>query len=117
MNNEPGDDFLASTNQVVPHVGRFTQSWSLQPKTCLTVNNQAVTVSTPDPAVVELCDSLFISKVSPFNACFQRVHAQPFHRMCLNSGSEMHACTSAVAYIQACRVDNTPLRIPDVCVK
>jgi hypothetical protein len=43
----------------------------------------------------------------------------PFLKMCLNSiGSDSKdPCVTAVAYLQACLMENTPLRIPDTCVK
>lgn len=117
INNEPSDDFLASSDLVEHHVADFTRSWALRPESCGPETNQTAEVSEPDEDIVELCDSLFNSKVSPFHACYERVHSHPFHDMCLHSNSVGQVCTSAVAYIQACTVVNTPLRIPDVCVK
>lgn len=63
------------------------------------------------------CDSLFANKMSPLQTCFQRVNPGPFKDMCLSSESEKEACSIAVGYMEACRVENTPLRIPDVCVR
>jgi hypothetical protein len=50
---------------------------------------------------------------------FCQVDPMPFLKMCLNSkGSDSKdPCITAVAYLQACLMESTPLRIPDICVK
>ncbi|KAK5639713.1 hypothetical protein RI129_012205 [Pyrocoelia pectoralis] len=118
MNNEPSDDLLTSSGKKVKRndIDSFAQSWILD-KTCSPMIRQSIQKHNPPEEVKALCDVFFRSKVSPFVACFPRVSNIPFLNMCLNSSSEKETCTSAVAYMNLCAVENTPLRIPEACVK
>jgi hypothetical protein len=62
-------------------------------------------------------DSSLITFYPVFLFC--QVDPMPFLKMCLNSrGLDSNdVCVTAVAYLQACLMENTPLRIPDTCVK
>ncbi|KYB29704.1 hypothetical protein TcasGA2_TC031518 [Tribolium castaneum] len=117
MNNEPSDDFLTSQKvKAKPEdLQTFTNSWAL--KKCTSNANSVNTRSRPNPAVESLCDEFFISKLSSLTTCFPRISKDPFVAMCLNSTNEKEACSVALAYISLCSYSNTPLRIPDVCVK
>ncbi|XP_044741918.1 apolipophorins-like [Chrysoperla carnea] len=120
MNNEPRDDHLASTKRINNNSGRFAQSWSLQPKKCRSTNNQAKIAMEPlNENLTELCEAFFRNKVSPLNTCFPIVNALPYFNLCMNypNGDNRTSCTAAVAYMEACKLENTPLRIPDVCVQ
>lgn len=48
-----------------------------------------------------------------------QVDPVPFNEMCYKSliSVESEICSSAVAYIQACSIQNIPLRTPNDCVK
>ncbi|KAF5300365.1 hypothetical protein FQR65_LT00986 [Abscondita terminalis] len=118
MNNEPSDDLLTSSGKKVKRndIDSFAQSWMLD-KTCSPLTGQTIQKHNSSEEVKALCDVFFQSKVSPFVACFPRVSNIPFLDMCLSSSSENEACTSAVAYMNLCAVENTPLRIPEACVK
>ncbi|KAF5274562.1 hypothetical protein FQA39_LY07174 [Lamprigera yunnana] len=118
MNNEPSDDLLTSSGKKVKRndIDSFAQSWVLD-ETCPSLTRQTIQKHNSPEEVKALCDIFFRSKVSPFVACFPRVSNTPFLDMCLGSSSEREACTSAVAYMNLCAVENTPLRIPDACVK
>lgn len=63
----------------------------------------------PIMKLTELCPVFLFCQVDPV----------PFLKMCLNSrGLDSNdVCVTAVAYLQACLMENTPLRIPDTCVK
>lgn len=99
----------------LPH---FTQSWALEKlASCRTTKQQTVFNEKTNDTIYQLCDSLFLSKVSPLQAGFQRLHTKPFMDMCLNSHDEKDVCTVATAYIEACAAQNTPIRMPDTCVK
>lgn len=120
INNERRDDFLASTDRIQHNVGRFAQSWSLQPSKCRSTTNQAKLITTKNSEeVIQLCESFFRSKVSPLSICFPIVDATPFYDLCVGypSGNNKTSCTAAVAYMEACALENTPLRIPDSCVR
>lgn len=118
MNNEPSDDLLTGDGRKtkVNDINTFTQSWAIDKK-CSATENRAVNIQHPPETVQALCEVFFTSKMSPFVTCFLRVPNAPFLNMCLNSLSEKEACTSAVAYMKLCAVENTPLRIPEACVK
>ncbi|KAK4871887.1 hypothetical protein RN001_016011 [Aquatica leii] len=118
MNNEPSDDLLTSSGKKVKRndIDSFAQSWVLD-KTCSPLTRQTIQKHNSPEEVKALCGVFFQSTVSPFVACFPRVSNIPFLDMCLNSSSESEACTSAVAYMNLCAVENTPLRIPEACVK
>lgn len=118
MNNEPSDDLLTSDGRRAKSgdINRFAQSWALDRK-CSSLPAEVAPTYNPSPEVLSLCEVFFSSKVSPFGTCFPRVPSGPFLDMCRNSSSESEACTSAVAYMNLCAVENTPLRIPEACVK
>lgn len=115
INNEPSDDFLTSSRIKArsEDLQLFTNSWSLN-KCFSSIVNETRQKSTK---IERLCDEFFISKLSSLNTCFSRISTEPFLSMCLNSDSEEEACSSALAYISLCSHSNTPLRVPDVCVK
>lgn len=120
MNNEPYDDLITSTKHRLGRsvIANFVKSWSIDQGSCGSESN--VTMSShapPSHDVRTLCEAIFSSKVSPFVTCFSRVPSEPFLSMCLESTSEEEACTTAVSYMNLCSYSNTPLRIPDFCVK
>lgn len=122
VNNEPSDDLLKAdgTRARADEIGKFTDSWVLGNE-CSSKDRAKTTAMVDahpaDEEVRELCEAIFNSKVSPFVTCFTRIPSEPFLNMCLNSTTEEEACTAAVAYMNLCSYANTPLRIPDSCVK
>jgi len=124
MDNEPSTDFLTSKKTIESDLGIFARSWALEPQKCASSENFALDLQQPDPTLLNLCETFFKSKTSQFSCCFPVVDPMPFLKMCLNSkgqdikGSDNKGpCTAAMAYLQACLMENTPLRIPDICVK
>lgn len=120
MNNEPYDDLLTSTKRRLgrSEIADFVKSWSIDQGACSSESNVATSLhALPSDDIRTLCETIFTSKVSPFVTCFSRVLSQPFLFMCLESTSEEEACTTVVAYMNLCSYSNTPLRIPDFCVK
>ncbi|RZC41779.1 VWD domain containing protein [Asbolus verrucosus] len=118
INNEPSDDFLTSHKiKAKPKdLQLFTDSWALKNCTSSKVRNLNRN-RRPSANIERLCEEFFISKLSQLTTCFPRISKDPFLSMCLNSTTEKEACSSALAYINLCDFSNTPLRIPDVCVK
>lgn len=116
INNEASDDFLTPSKKIMHQSGHFAQTWSLG-KSCHSVSNQAVFLEEPDHAIFDLCDSLFDNKLSSFQVCYQNVEPEQFMKMCLNSKNENEICSVATAYVEACLAENTPIRIPDACIK
>jgi hypothetical protein len=62
-----------------------------------------------DSSLITFCPVFLLCQIDPM----------PFLKMCLNSRGfdNNDLCITAVAYLQACLMENTPLRIPDTCVK
>ncbi|CAH1158795.1 unnamed protein product [Phyllotreta striolata] len=120
-NNEPTDDFLSSNKTRVSERGikEFGDSWALDKK-CK--NGEAEKYKTLNRSEVPkdiwlMCADFFSNTVSQLSTCFPRVPKESFLDMCLNSKTQEEACMSAVSYINLCSYANTPLRIPDTCVK
>jgi hypothetical protein len=119
INNEPFDDLLTSEKvRTKPKdLEVFTNSWALKNCSSPNVKNLNNRGRPKSVGIEGLCEEFFISKLSSLTTCFPRISKDPFLEMCLNSSTEKEACSSALAYINLCSYSNTPLRIPDVCVK
>lgn len=127
MNNEAFDDTLTSLQQFSNSDDEFVKSWAL--------NGCTQTPRYEDPKVFDFhsvmtCDDLFRNKVSYFASCFSVVDPMPYYQMCIDlmensfakvvptkNPSPKGACTAALAYIEVCNTEKTPLRIPDTCIK
>lgn len=127
MNNEAFDDTMTSRQQFPNSDDEFTKSWAL--------NGCAQTPKYEAPKVFDFhsvmtCDDMFRNKVSYFAACFPVVDPMPYYQMCIDlmensfvkvlptkNPSPKGACTAALAYMEVCNIQKTPLRIPDSCVK
>ncbi|CAG9816912.1 unnamed protein product [Phaedon cochleariae] len=118
-NNEPSDDLSTLDNHraINSSLEIFGNSWALE-KSCKSSSTKRdePKVSNP-PRIAAMCEEFFTSKVSQLSTCFPRIAKDHFLSMCLDSRSEEEACMSAVSYINLCSYANTPLRIPDTCVK
>lgn len=127
MNNEKFDDFTNSDNTISLNEKDFIDSWKF-PSTC----DDPETKSTDDqPAVQRLrgnCELYFKQKTSYFATCFTIVDPNPFYEICLSlrdlpryrqstDNLEKAACTTGIAYIEACATQNVPLRVPDTCIQ
>nr|CAD7407930.1 unnamed protein product [Timema cristinae] len=119
MDNEPSTDFLTSQKTLETDIAKFAQSWLIDANKCSSNKNLATKEISGDPDVINQCDLFFKSKTSPFYTCFTVVDPRPFMKMCLNVLGPFvnQTCSSAMAYMQTCLMENTPLRIPDSCVK
>ena len=117
MNNEPSDDLLTPNRQkmLTSEIQTFAQSWSLDEE-CSSEDGKYIPSDTSEE-IKSMCDSLYESNISPFVTCFSRVPPQYFLQICLSSKTLEEICTSAFAYTKLCSVENTPLRIPDTCIK
>ncbi|XP_049547862.1 uncharacterized protein LOC125959115 [Anopheles darlingi] len=129
MNNEQFDDRMTATNVYSRTDREFLDSWALP--------GCSSPVGTPDhkhnsknasSELKDLCESFFLQKQSYFASCYSVVDVTPFHEMCLDLGNTLRnksevtpldpggACTAALAYIQACQLEDKLLRIPDKCI-
>uniref|UniRef100_A0A182NT55 Vitellogenin domain-containing protein n=1 Tax=Anopheles dirus TaxID=7168 RepID=A0A182NT55_9DIPT len=128
MNNEPFDDRITATNQYSVTDDQFLNSWALPGcSASVTTTNHTSNFYSATNELSQLCDSFFRYKLSYFASCFPVVDVTPFYEMCLDLGNHMRtasdgsptdrgACTAALAYIQACAIEDTLLRVPDSCI-
>lgn len=128
MNNEIYDDFLTSDHIITSDENEFKQSWAL--KKCKHDFNDKVSMGSISNELLNICDTYFRSKLSPFANCFATVDSMPFYEMCLDMGSnsitnfiqnehpaQNGACAVALAYMESCNQESLPLRVPDICVQ
>lgn len=127
MNNEQFDDLTTSDNYIVDDKNTFIESWMT--KECVNAEiNPLVNVTNFYEGLHRNCEMFFKQKTSYFTSCFTVVDPQSFYDLCLQLGSlpryqisfksaEIAACTSAIAYIEACAIQSVPLRIPDSCIQ
>ncbi|KAF7269539.1 hypothetical protein GWI33_017432 [Rhynchophorus ferrugineus] len=118
-NNEPYDDLLPSdkTATNTNDLSTFGDSWSVKDSCQTRVFTEQVTNDSVPLEIQTLCNELFRSKVSDLSACFSRIPKDNYLSMCLNSTDTLGACRSALSYIEMCNRENTPLNIPDSCIK
>lgn len=127
MNNEIYDDFLTSEHHVTADINEFRQSWAL--KECKHTFNDDSDYPISNE-LLNICDTYFQSKVSPFSNCFATIEPKPFYDMCLDMGSnsitnfthidhpaQKGACAVALAYMESCTEQNLPLRVPEICLQ
>ncbi|XP_014226324.1 uncharacterized protein LOC106652091 isoform X2 [Trichogramma pretiosum] len=124
MNNEPSDDHLASTGRVERGaVGRFAQSWSLDPECSSSSDAEKAQENLARSAPVtsqlsresDFCQQLFGNKSSEFGSCFPIVEPSGYLDVCARSLDDREACAVAMAYLQTCMFHDTYLRIPNRC--
>lgn len=128
MNNEMFDDKTQSDSKLTTDDKKFTGSWKL-PTECAEVDVKPAKVENKfSEALEKTCRMFFQQKTSYFATCFSMVDPTPFYEICINLGSlprystsvessEKAACTSGIAYIDACSDQNVPLRVPDTCIQ
>jgi len=125
FNNEPFDDFTGPNGQIEKTINAFTDSWKTD-KNCM-MKNYATSVD-PNNVPVEtksICDDMFSAHDSALSPCFQKVKTDTFVQMCYNDIEQMKnqphsrsgACTSAAAYVSACRAEGMDIWMPPQCVK
>lgn len=133
VNNEIYDDFLTSNHLITKDINEFTSSWALKKNEENNQCKQEINAEQSLPISNELlniCDTYFRSKVSPFANCFATVDSLPFYDMCLDMGSnsitdfthndhpaQKGACAVAFAYMESCNEQNLPLRVPEICLQ
>lgn len=132
MNNEPFDDLIMPNRIIATEEIIFRDSWAM--RQCKHIdkveNSQHVEDVMLSNELLNICDTLFHSKVSQFVNCFETIEPRPFYEMCLDMGSnsisnythtnhpaQKGVCAVALAYIEACSDQNIPLRVPDTCVQ
>ena len=132
VNNEIYDDFMTSKHVITKDATEFRQSWAInhdgQVDKCKhELNDDKWTISNE---LLNICDTYFLSKVSPFANCFPTVDSRPFYDMCLDMGAnsitnfthnehpaQKGACAVALAYMESCADESLPLRIPEICLQ
>lgn len=126
MNNEYFDDLMTSENVITEDEAEFIESWKID-RNCQNVEIHLNNDSNIEDELKQKCDMFFKQKTSYIASCFSVVDPTPFYEMCLHLGTlgrfqssvkfvEKAACTSAISYIEACLIQNIPLRIPDACI-
>uniref|UniRef100_A0A182IB32 Uncharacterized protein n=1 Tax=Anopheles arabiensis TaxID=7173 RepID=A0A182IB32_ANOAR len=121
MNNEMFDDRITSTNRYNETEEQFLNSWALPGcSSTVTATNHTSNFYSASNELSQLCDSFFHQKLSYLATCFSVVDVTPFYEMCMDLGHNLMpdrgACTAAIAYIQACSLERTPLRVPNNCI-
>lgn len=127
MNNEIFDDYLTSEHKFAISKEQFVNSWTLPGcEANVQATNHTHNFLSVSNELSQLCDSFFRQKHSYFASCFPIVDTTPFYEMCLDLGhhldsdsndpSNKGACTAALAYMEACILEDMPLRVPDSCV-
>ena len=127
MNNEKFDDLTLPDNTITSSADSFVESWKISSKSCSAINNSLDTVNGYSDTVKKNCDLFFKQKTSYFATCFTIVDPNPFYETCLklsllprhttsSLSADKSACTSGIAYIEACSIHNVPLRVPDTCI-
>lgn len=128
MNNEPFDDLRKSDNTIAAGNDEFTDSWKLDSMCSSEIKEAPTAADKLGDDLKKICESFFRQKNSYFAECFPIVDPEPFYKMCLSLAahpkfqltsetSEKAACTSGMAYMETCSIENVPLRIPDNCVQ
>ncbi|KAL1492708.1 hypothetical protein ABEB36_010924 [Hypothenemus hampei] len=112
-NNEPSDDLSTPEGVGVNNLTIYGDSWIVND--CKTRDSSES--SHPRNVMWNMCREFFLSKFSDLGACFSKIPKDYFLDMCLNSTSTLEACRSALSYIEMCHRENTPLNLPDVCIK
>lgn len=128
MNNEPYDDRITAAQSFSESEDQFLNSWAMPDcRASVAPTNSTSNYYAASSELTKLCDSFFRHKVSYFASCFPVVDVTPFYEMCLDLGnhltkvtdggpSDRGACSAALAYIQACAIEDTLLRVPDSCI-
>lgn len=133
INNEIYDDFLTSEHSIAKDATQFKQSWALtkngQNDQCKQELNEMPHMPVPNE-LLNICDTYFLSKVSPFANCFATVNSLPFYDMCIDMGSnsitnfthndhpaQKGACAVAMAYMESCSDEKLPQRVPEICLQ
>lgn len=127
MNNEKFDDLTMSDNEITFSADDFINSWKIS-SSCSVKSTPLNTKNEYGEMVKKSCDLFFKQKTSYFATCFTIVDPNPFYEICLSLGTlprnqisslnaEKSACTSGIAYIEACFIQNVPLRVPDTCIQ
>ncbi|XP_066155546.1 uncharacterized protein Apoltp [Euwallacea fornicatus] len=118
-NNEPSDDFSTPNRSRldVEDLTIFGDSWRINEPCATKTFPDLYSGNLPPKSVQTLCHEFFQSKISDLSTCFARVPKHNFMRICMNSTNALEACRSAIGYIEMCHRQNTPLKIPDSCIK
>lgn len=137
MNNEMLDDHYDQFGNLAFTQKTLIDSWAMNQSACEsltkmedTTNNDNHKISAAEEQLMNVCESYFQSKLSFFANCFAVVNPLPFYDMCIDLGKIAQAsvikdaypankglCSAALAYIESCAAEQTPLRLPDFCIQ
>lgn len=131
MNNELLDDLTDQHNVQSSSDSSFFNSWELDHSgTCEPLPEKLQDERTVSEEFKDICDSYFRSRLSFFVNCFGVVDPTPFYEMCLDMSENAYSqvvkdsypahkglCSVALAYIESCAAEQTPLRLPDTCIQ
>ncbi|CAH1394070.1 unnamed protein product [Nezara viridula] len=119
VDNEPKTDFYASDGRLKTNSREFIESWKIG--NCMRIKEVTnfSNMMKDNITGTEICQALFHAKSSSFSSCYPVINPQPFFRICHNKLPNRYKdgiCTSAYAYIQACKEKFVPLKMPTSCV-
>ena len=122
--NEPNNDMTLPNNQIAEDLESFADGWTLGQK-CRKTNYAIAAPESIDNRRTALCAKYFKDSTSEFRNCFKIVSPEPFMTMCLNDiptninrvETEEDACNITAFYVDECRREGVPLRMPKVCGK
>lgn len=131
MNNELLDDLTDQYDVESKSDNSFFNSWGLELSgTCESLQDESLEEREVSPEFVSKCDSYFRSRLSFFVNCFGVVDPTPFYQMCLDMSEKAYSqvfkdsypahkglCSVALAYVESCAAEQTPLRLPDTCIQ
>ena len=121
-NNEPVDDFTTSSNSISSDVGSFAQTWSMGTR-CSAMNHATTVTAAPSTQQYRVCAALFKNEFSQFRPCFKIIEPSAFMTMCINDiatnvnrqPTEQDTCRIAAFYVDECRREGVPVRVPKTC--
>uniref|UniRef100_A0A182J4N7 Vitellogenin domain-containing protein n=1 Tax=Anopheles atroparvus TaxID=41427 RepID=A0A182J4N7_ANOAO len=128
MNNEPFDDRTTAAQSFSQSDDQFLNSWAMPGcRAPVATANSTSNYYRASDDLIQLCSTFFQHKLSYLASCFPVVDVTPFYDMCLDLGNHLQvatdgapsnrgACSAALAYIQACAIEDTLLRVPDSCI-
>lgn len=131
MNNEVMDELTDQNNVQSTSDSAFFNSWAMdQSSSCESIPDKSLTENTVSAESIGMCDNYFRSSLSFFVNCFGVVDPTPFYEICLDMSKNAYSqvvkdsypahkglCSVALAYIESCAAEQTPLRLPDTCIQ
>lgn len=119
-NGEQYDDLQLPNAHYSPTLSGFVNAFKLQ-KTCTDVTIDEKHDHESDDAKSDECDSVF-GDSSSLRYCNLFIPSKPYKAACQHavkgvSNKQETACGIAFGYASFCRLENIPVRLPDICLR